>query len=125
MINVPENSPWGEVQHCKMLCNGVYEVATASHGGIMAESAAAKKLFSVAALRCGFKDGSYVCFEEDCQATVAIRELLDKGKIKAPVNEYFKPGEYEKLIDKSVQRWYPDYWNAREHRQHKDKSEAR
>ena len=31
----PEQSPWGEVQHCRELCPGVFQVSTAGHGGIM------------------------------------------------------------------------------------------
>ena len=66
----------------------------------------AKKAFSKAALDCAFFECGWFCFEEDCAATVALRELMDKGLFTAPVNEYYAPGEYEKLIDGSVQRYY-------------------
>ena len=42
----PQYSPWGEIQHCVELCHGVYEVSTASHGGVMAKLGVASKLFS-------------------------------------------------------------------------------
>ncbi len=45
----------------------------------------------------------YLCFEEDCDAQVALRELMDKKMIQAPVNEYFGPGAYEAVINSSVQ----------------------
>lgn len=72
-------------------------------------------------------DGNYYCFEEDCDAPVAIRELLDKGLYTAPVNDYFKPGEYEKAIDRSLQEYHPDYWQARENTQarHPEKRKER
>ncbi len=60
-----------------------------------------------------FCEAGYYCFEEDCAATVALRELMDKGLFTAPVNYYWKPGEYEKCINECVQRYYPEYWQAR------------
>lgn len=45
----------------------------------------------------------------------------------APVNDYFKPGEYEKAIDRSLQEYHPDYWQARENTQarHPEKRKER
>ena len=40
--------------------------------------------------------------------------LLDKGLYTAPVNDYFKPGEYERVINSSLQEYHPDYWKDRE-----------
>ena len=110
----PEYSPWGEVQHQEELCSGVFSVSTASHGGIMVHGSVAKAVLSPAARKHCFRDGSYYCFEEDCDAPVAIRELLDKGLYTAPVNDYFKPGEYERVINRSLQEYHSDYWKARE-----------
>ena len=110
----PEYSPWGEVQHQEKLCSGVFSVSTASHGGIMVHGSVAKAVLSPAARKHCFRDGSYYCFEEDCDAPVAIRELLDKGLYTAPVNDYFKPGEYERVINRSLQEYHPDYWKGRE-----------
>ena len=107
-------SPWGEVQHCEIMCPGVYSVSTASHGGVMVHGSVAREILSPAARKHCFRDGSYYCFEEDCDAPVAIRELLDKGLYTAPVNDYFKPGEYETVINNSLQAYHPDYWQARE-----------
>lgn len=123
----PEYSPWGEVQHQEELCSGVFSVSTASHGGIMVHRSVAKAVLSPAARKHCFRDGSYYCFEEDCDAPVAIRELLDKGLYTAPVNDYFKPGEYEKAIDRSLQEYHPDYWQARENAQarHSEKRKER
>ena len=114
----PQYSPWGEIQHCEELCPGVYEVSTASHGGVMAKLSVASKLFSRAARQYSFVEGDYLCFEEDCEAPVAIRELIDKGLCKAPVNQYYGPGEYEAAIDRSIQRYQPEYWAYRERKLH-------
>lgn len=110
----PEYSPWGEVQRQAELCSGVFSVSTASHGGIMVHRSVAKAVLSPAARKHCFRDGSYYCFEEDCDVPVAIRELLDKGLYTAPVNDYFKPGEYERVINRSLQEYHPDYCRARE-----------
>lgn len=110
----PEYSPWGEVQRQAELCSGVFSVSTASHGGIMVHRSVAKAVLSPAARKHCFRDGSYYCFEEDCDVPVAIRELLDKGLYTAPVNDYFKPGEYERVINRSLQEYHPGYCRARE-----------
>ena len=114
----PPYSPWGEVQHCEKLCPGVYQVSTASHGGVMAKLSVASKLFSMAVRQYSFVEGGYLCFEEDCEAPVAIRELMDKGLYKAPVNQYYGPGEYEAAIDSSIQLYQPEYWAYRERKLH-------
>lgn len=77
----PTYSPWGEIQHCRVLCPYVYDVDTASHGGIMVEARKAHSVFSEAALGCAFQEMGYYCFEEDCAATVALRELMDKNSL--------------------------------------------
>lgn len=110
----PLYSPWGEIQTCHMLCPGVFEVSTASHGGVMAQRLNVPKIFSGAAQKCGFWNCGYLCFEEDCDAPVALRELMDRGLYTAPENQYFGPGEYVACIDSSLRRYHPDYWKARE-----------
>ena len=110
----PFYSPWGEIQHCEVLAPHVFSVSAASHGGIMANSRTAKTIFSREALKCAFQEGGFYCFEEDCAAPVALRELMDRGLFTVPVNEYWKDGEYEKCINDSIQRYYPDYWKARQ-----------
>ena len=112
--NEPEFTPWGEISECCELSPGIFSVSTPSHGGIMAEASIAKKIFSKEAAACGFQENGYICFEEDCAATVAIRELMDRGIYQAPVNEYYNAGEYSSMIDDSIRRYYPDYWRKRE-----------
>lgn len=73
----------------------------------------ADKVFSEAAQKCGFTEGRYLCFEEDCDEQVALRELMDKKLFKAPVNDQLPLGQYEKVIDASIQAYHPDYWNFR------------
>lgn len=106
----PEQSPWGEVQHCRELCPGVFQVSTAGHGGIMARTE--RSVFSTAAKKYGVRESGYLCFEEDCAAAVTLRELLDKRLCKAP--EHYTPEEYDNAVNGTIQRFYPEYWKARE-----------
>lgn len=108
----PTFSPWGEVQSCETLCTGMFLVTTPGHGGIMVESQAAPFL-SAAARKCGFREGGYLCFEEDCQKSVVLRELLDKKLWKIP-ERISDPAAFEQAINESLQRWNPEYWKARE-----------
>ncbi len=111
-LDAPAYSPWGRMQHCKMLCPGVYEVDTASHGGIMVSTQIMEQVLSEAARKYGFQEGHFLCFEEDCDAAVVLRELMDKGLFTAPVNDHFKPGEYSQVIDRSIRICQPEYWAA-------------
>ncbi len=119
LFDAPEYSPWGPVQHFQVLCPGAFQVATASHGGVMIDCEIMDMALSKAAQKCGFQELGYLCFEEDCAAPVALRELMDRKLFAAPVNEHFKPGEYSEIIDRSIQRYYPEYWVSRERSQRK------
>ena len=110
----PPYSPWGEIQECEKLCPGAYSVSTPGHGGIMVSRELAEKVFRKEAMDCGFTAGAYLCFEEDCDEPVALRELIDTGMYQTPVNERFAPGAYEALIIDSLQTFHPTYWQARE-----------
>ena len=112
----PSYSPWGEVQSYTLIAKGIFDVNTASHGGVLILREYAEHLLTEEARKCGFEYGCYLCFEEDCAAPVAKRELLDKGILEAPVNEFFKEGEYSAVINGSIKRWYPEYWEAYEKR---------
>jgi len=114
VFSTPSYSPWGKIQECERLCPGAYSVSTPGHGGIMVYWELAEKVFRKEARDCGFTEGGYLCFEEDCDEPVALRELMDKGMYQAPVNEHFGPGKYEAIINDSLQTFHPEYWKARE-----------
>ena len=77
---------------------------------------AARQLLSPEAQAVGFQAGGYLNFEEDCDAPVVLRELMDSGIIAPRTDNYFRPGEYEACIDRSLQHWNPAYWQARQER---------
>lgn len=109
VYEAPDDSPWGEIQTCETLCPGAYSVSTAGHGGVMVRQELAGKEFRKAARDCGFVEGAWLCYEEDCDGPVALRELMDKKMYQAPVNQYFRPGEYEAVINRSLQTYHPEY----------------
>ena len=112
MLSKPRRSPWGAIQHSDTLCPGVFMVSTASHGGIMVSNDIAAFL-SPAAQKCGFKLGAYICFEEDSQEDVALRELLDKKLWTIP-DRIRDKAAFEENINKSLRRYNPDYWRSRQ-----------
>lgn len=75
--------------------------------------AEAAAILSPAAKKCGFKDKGYLCYEEDAQESVVLRELLDKKLWHIP--ERIKDREkFEETINQSIRRYNPDYWRARQ-----------
>jgi hypothetical protein len=110
LANKPSFSPWGRIQNYKTHYPGVYTVSTEEHGGIMVNADIANKLLSPTALKCGFLERGYICFEEDCQAAVVIKEMLDKNLWKIP--KYYTEGKekYSEMINASLIQWNPEYW---------------
>ena len=141
-LQEPRNSPWGEVQTCRVIANGIYEVSTAGHGGIMISTELAPHILSPEALQKDIREGGYYCYEEDCDACIPLRELYDKGILKQN-NGYFahylvksenpesKNGKvpfdkatatektefiqwWNKSLDESLAGWNGEYWQAHE-----------
>ena len=110
---VPSYSPWGKVQECETLCPGVYSVSTPGHGGIMVRRELAEKIFRKEAMGCAFVKGGYLCFEEDAQESVVLRELLDKKLWKVP-DRIKDKAAFEENINRSIRQYNPDYWRARQ-----------
>ena len=114
----PDFSPWGVIDWIETLAPGFDMVATPSHGGIMV-SREASFMLSPAARKCGGWNGGYLCFEEDSEEYVVLRELLDKklwsipGRIKDPT-------AFEDNINQIIQTYHPEYWKAREIRLQKE-----
>nr|WP_295068687.1 YodL domain-containing protein [Ruminococcus sp.] len=122
-VEAPENSIWGEVQSSVNINNGIYEVSTASHGGIMIKSEIARIVLSKEAQAVAQKENGWYYFEEDCDYAVAKRELLDKGlfdnidlyfsrQYNKKTDEFFSL--YSDSLNESIQRWHSKYWDSRE-----------
>ena len=111
MFKAPKTSPWGEVQTCDIIMPGVFLVSTAGHGGAMVAKDITA-ILSPAARKCGFREGGYLCFEEDTQEAVVLRELMDKGHW-SPTHTTDREG-FEARLNESLQRDNPEYWRMRQ-----------
>lgn len=142
----PTDSPWDEVQSCFKIANGIYSVSTEGHGGIMISKELAPYILSAEAIAEGFSDNDfrpeYLCYEEDEQKNIPIRELFDKGIIKK-TDKYFTRCyvcldkdelaknyvpfttlteeqkaeffiDWDKRLNEALARWRPEYWVAHE-----------
>ncbi len=123
---MPYTSPWGEVQTCVRLNDAAFEVTTARHGGVMIGLEQAGQMLSMDAAAIGFLDGAFLCFEEDRDASVALKELYEKGLIDEDVYfslyrvgyaGLFDDYSHEELIevwkkgiDNNVKAMHPDYY---------------
>ncbi len=114
----PDFSPWGEIDWMETMIPGIDMVATPSHGGIMV-SREASALLSPAARKCGFWAGGYLCFEEDADENVVLRELLDKKLWQIPQRIQDRAA-FEAHINRNIQTYHPDYWRSRTARLQKE-----
>ena len=114
MSVLPRTSPWGEVQKCEVLTDGVFLVSTASHGGVLVRKNAADFL-SPEARKIALNERNYLSFEEDCEEAIVLRELLDKKLWTLPDRIADKAG-YENSINSSLVKDWPDYWETRQKR---------
>lgn len=112
MFTSPEWSPWGKVQECDTLCPGIYLVSTASHGGTMVAPEMISVLSS-AARKCGMRQNGWLCFEEDSEESIVLRELLDKKLWEIPERVRDKAA-FEENINSTLRQYHPDYWRARQ-----------
>lgn len=122
-IPSPEDSPWGEIQTKYQIANGVFDVSTASHGGIMIKNDIAALILSPEARAIGFRENGYTCYEEDCDSAVAYRELIDKG-IYSDIEDFFRTNysgsarekypSFSNSVNDTIKRIYPEYWEKRE-----------
>ena len=74
----PTSSPWGKIQSSEKFSSGanIYLVDCAGHGGLMIPTDTANNLkISQYGEDFQTKSGSWKCFEEDCQISVAVLAL--------------------------------------------------
>ena len=70
----PQSSPWGAIQSARQIATGIWEVSTASHGGIILSQERYDAL--PAALQVN-RYGGGVAFEEDCEAFIPFAYYRD------------------------------------------------
>jgi len=72
-----------------------------------------ESLLSPAARKLGLRRGGYLCYEEDCDEAVVLRELLDKALWEIPERVQDKT-KFESSIDETLQHYHHEYWRSRE-----------
>ena len=70
------NTPWDKSQTIETLDDGILEVSTASHGGIMVHETAVHTL-PANILKAGIRFGDWLCFEEDCAVNLVFAARID------------------------------------------------
>lgn len=106
----PDYSPWGEVQYCTEVSPDIaWEVSTAGHGGVMIDRNAADFLSNYARSIAIDSEGC-LCFEEDCDAAVAVYELDQNGLYEFPEYDYsISRDEYMQSVERTLRDWHSDY----------------
>ena len=105
----PRFSPWGPVQTCQRLGDGVYRVSTAGHGGWMLAASAAARLSPEARAQ-GEPHAAWLCFEEDEAWAVPAWEMPDLWPACFQPGGVPDPRAY--LLD-TLSQYRPDYLQAR------------
>ena len=104
-------TPWGISQNVARYARGLSQVSTAGHGGFMLGKGFANKYLSPEAIAEGMNYGNYLCYEEDCQWAIVVYELPQFWSAMYP-----KTGDVEifKHVRNSLERWNPEYLQAKE-----------
>ena len=92
---------WGKIQTSHRLADGVADVTTASHGGIVVDKEVANNFLSKEAIQTAdYKNGHYY-FEEDCDWAVFAFE-----------NPTIVPQNWLQYIEDCLNRWNQGYIEA-------------
>ena len=104
---MPSSSPWGTVQTSVSHQRGLRTVSTASHGGILISERVAGQLLSEAARQRGFSWNGYLCFEEDCDATIVLFEIPAVRAAYRNSTTHQPPTEAD--LRENLARWHAAY----------------
>lgn len=113
-------TPWGKADSVRKICEGVVEVSTPSHGGILVGKATARKLLSEKAQKIGREWNQYLAYEEDCDWSAFAYEqpeMYNEARKVACFTAYtqmpekFTPEETKKAAGENLTRWHPEYFS--------------
>ena len=97
----PSYSPWGQIDHIERYAEGIFQVSTPGHGGLMIRKSVGNKLLSLPARKRAIDYRGWYAYEEDCDWAIAGFELWDQG-IRLPRTTR------EDMI-KTLSSWNADY----------------
>lgn len=107
------STPWGASQHSTQILRGAVFHTTAGHGGVHIAEQLAGRVLSKFVRNRGIKDGSGYWYEEDCDISLPMYELMKAGYADK-ICKFFCNQDSEKLmksIADSISRWNPEYFN--------------
>lgn len=106
------HTPWGSSQHTHQITEGVYEVDTAGHGGILVAQYVVDTLLSPAAIAKGWHYGPYYAYEEDCDWAIFAYEQPELYAAAHTAERGYKPHtaeEIKQIARECLTRWHADY----------------
>jgi hypothetical protein len=109
-------TPWGASQHQHKITEGVYEVDTAGHGGILVSIAAATHLLSPKAIERGWRWSQWYAYEEDCDWALFAYEqpaLYTAARTKQGCTPRTAE-DMQQIARGCLERWHPMYFNDEE-----------
>jgi len=112
MFTPPKDSPWGMIDFCDILRPGVFLIYTPEHGGTMV-SREIEEFLSPAARRYAQRKNGFLCFEQETDEEIVLRELLDKKLWDIPAHVKDRAA-YEERINTALRLNHPQYWRSRE-----------
>jgi hypothetical protein len=95
-----KNSPWGAVQGCREIADGITFVSTASHGGIKLSQARLQQLPMILQFEAGW-------YEEDCESSFVIfgfPQYFSENQVQSAkriMMDYF-PTQYESVTGEVI-----------------------
>lgn len=93
-MNAPTRSPWGTVEHCTKVAEGIWSVSTSGHGGIKLDRERNAKVPKGARRAGGW-------YEEDCEWCL----------VALVFPEAFKEAE-RSWADATAKNWFPEEYEA-------------
>lgn len=115
-LEINDDTLWGRADYVEKIADGIYEVETPSHGGIMADPHCdfVKYDMSDPAWNIPEMDHGWFCFEEDTAFAVIMWELIHSDTDVEWYHERYEadPDGYEEMLRKTIVVFYPLYAEA-------------
>jgi len=90
-LKIPTNSPWGRIQEVEVICDGMFFVTTASHGGLKLD-----QNVNILIPKEYRRDGGW--YEEDCEWTIPALIF----------SEQFE--KYKESVERICKNYYPEFF---------------
>lgn len=76
-LSAPAHSQWGPVQQSVLIAPGIWQVSTASHGGVVVARELNARIPAEAQAACRYSQAAMGQYEEDCDWAVPFAFLAD------------------------------------------------